>query len=290
MGDARQRRDMMTDGGQLNQLIDAALIEDVGLGDVTTKAVVDRERLGTAWVITREETVVAGLEVFERVFHRLDQSVKITPRSEDGSWLATNERLVELAGPLTSILTAERVALNFLQRLCGIATLTRRYVDAVPEGCTTVIVDTRKTTPSLRALERYAVRCGGGSNHRPRLDGGLLIKDNHIAACGSVTEAIARTRATQGPALRIEVEVTTLDELEEALSARAEVVMLDNMDLETTRQAMKLVRGHALVEASGGITLEEVEPRARLGVDFISVGALTHSAPAVDLTLKVESS
>lgn len=280
----------MIDGGQLEQLIDSALCEDVGLGDVTTNAVVDLGHKGKAWVITREDTVVAGLTVFEGVFHRLDPKVTITPRADDGSWFAKDECLVDLVGPLRSILTAERVALNFLQRLCGVATLTRQYVNAIPEGCNTVIVDTRKTTPGFRALERYAVRCGGGSNHRPRLDGGVLIKDNHIAACGSVTEAIDRTRAMQGPALRIEVEVTTLDELEQALSARAEVVMLDNMDLETTHEAMNLARGHALVEASGGIGPDEVEALARLGVDFISVGALTHSAPAVDLTLKVESS
>jgi nicotinate-nucleotide pyrophosphorylase (carboxylating) len=189
---------------------------------------------------------------------------------------------------MIALLSGERVALNFLQRLCGIATLTKRFVDALPEGSETRIVDTRKTTPGLRALEREAVRSGGGFNHRARLDGGILIKDNHIAAAGSISEAVRRVRNVQGPALRIEVEVTTLKQLDEALLANAEVIMLDNMTLDQVETAMRQIRGRALVEVSGTVQLKHVEALAKLGVDFISVGALTHSAPAIDLSMQVE--
>jgi len=281
-------REVLMDRTEVDRLIDAALVEDVGLGDVTTRSLVTPTARGTARVLTREALTVAGLDLFASVFQRVDRQVEVVARATDGDRIEAGETLSELEGPLASILTAERVALNFLQRLSGVATLTRRYVEEIPSGCPTVIVDTRKTTPGLRALERYAVRCGGGLNHRPRLDGGVLIKDNHIVACGSVAEAVRRAKAAQGPALRIEVEVTTLDELEEAIAAGAEVVMLDNMDLDTTREAMTLTKGKVLVEVSGRMAPEQVAPLARLGVHFISVGALTHSARAIDLSLQVE--
>jgi nicotinate-nucleotide pyrophosphorylase (carboxylating) len=272
---------------QIDRLIDAALAEDIGLGDATTSALVSGDRTGSAYVVSREPLVVAGLRVFERVFHRLDRGVEVGFRVADGARCATADRLADVSGRLASILTGERVALNFLQRLSGIATSTRACVDAIPEGCATAIVDTRKTTPGLRLLERYAVRCGGGVNHRPRLDGGVLIKDNHIALCGSVSAAVRRARAAMGPAHRIEVEVGTLDQLDEALASGAEVIMLDNMSLEDSREAVRRVRGRALVEASGGITRDAVRALAEAGVDFISVGALTHSARAIDLSLEI---
>jgi nicotinate-nucleotide pyrophosphorylase (carboxylating) len=273
---------------QVDRLIDAALAEDVGLGDLTTSALVPGDAAGRAVVVTREPLVTAGLRVFERVFHRLDPRVEVALRGADGERRGAGERLAELAGPLASILTGERVALNFLQRLCGVATLTRAYVDAIPAGCATAIVDTRKTTPGLRALERYAVRCGGGVSHRPRLDGGVLIKDNHLAVCGSVTEAVRRARAAMGPAARIEVEADTLAQVDEALAAGAEVIMLDNMSLDDSRVAVGRIRGKALVESSGKVPIDAVRALAEAGVDFISVGALTHSARAIDLSLEIE--
>lgn len=273
---------------QIDHLIDAALAEDIGLGDLTTSALVPRDAAGRAFVVTREPLVTAGLRVFERVFRRLDPSVAVELRGADGARHDAGDRLADLAGPLASILTGERVALNFLQRLCGIATLTRAYVDAVPLGCAAAIVDTRKTTPGLRALERHAVRCGGGVSHRPGLDGGVLIKDNHIAVCGSVTEAVRRARASMCPAARIEVEVTTLAQVDEAVAARAEVIMLDNMSLDDSREAVRRIRGRALVESSGRVPIEAVRPLAEAGVDFISVGALTHSARSIDLALEIE--
>ena len=273
---------------QLDSVIDAALTEDLGLGDVTTDALIPPGQRGQGRVLTRESFVVAGLKVFTRVFARLDPAVTVTVTVADGDQVEVGAELLRLDGPMASILTGERVGLNFLQRLSGIATLTRRYVEALPADCPTVVVDTRKTTPGLRALERQAVRSGGACNHRPRLDGGVLIKDNHIAACGSVTEAVRRAHQALGPALRVEVEVTTLGELDEALAAGAEVVMLDNMDLELLRQAVERIDRRALIEVSGGVRAEQVGAIGALGVDYISVGALTHSARAIDLSLELE--
>lgn len=278
----------MFDTPQLTALIDAALAEDIGLGDVTTQSLVGGGQKGEARVLTREALVVAGAAMFTGVFRRVDATLQVTPRCSDGDQIGAGEVIMDLQGSLAAILMGERVALNFFQRLCGIATLTRRYVDNLPSNSSTIIVDTRKTTPGLRALERLAVRCGGGHNHRPRLDGGILIKDNHIAVCGSLTAAVEKARAAQGPALRIEVEVTSLDELDEALAARAEVIMLDNMALDAMAEATRRARGKALIEVSGGVTADQVRAVAELGVDFISVGALTHSARAIDLSLKID--
>ncbi len=273
---------------QIDRQIDEALTEDLGLGDVTTHALVPEDLQGRANVVSRQAAVVAGLGVFCRVFERIDAGVRLTRNVPEGARIREGEQLVALEGPLTSILLGERVALNFLQRLCGIATTTASYVDALPVNATTLVVDTRKTTPGLRSLERHAVRCGGGANHRSRLDGGVLIKENHIAACGTAGEAVRRARIALGPALRVEVEVTHLDQLDEVVDAGAEVVMLDNMSNEDVRAAVGHLAGRVLVEASGGITVDRIPALAEAGVDFISVGALTHSAPAIDLSLLVE--
>ena len=282
----------MFDASRYDRLLDRALEEDLGLGDVTTRTLVSSDSRGRALVISKEPLTVAGIPLFARVFQRVDRGIEVVDRAPEGCRLLAGETLARLEGPVSSLLIGERVALNFLQRLCGIATLTREFVEAVPKGAKTKILDTRKTTPGLRALERYAVRQGGGTNHRARLDGGLLIKDNHIAACGSVKEALTRARGAQGPSLRIEIEVSNMDQLEEALAGGAEVVMLDNMTPDEVAEAMSVIgtgsQARALVEVSGNVGVSGVYALSSLGVDFISVGALTHSAPAIDLSMKVE--
>ncbi len=265
-----------------------SLAEDLGLGDVTSPATVPEGKRGSARVIARSAAVVCGLAQFRAVFAHLDEGTVVELGCADGDLVPVAHVVATIEGSLVSILEGERVALNFLGRMSGIATTTRAYVDALADGSETVIVDTRKTTPGHRALERYAVRCGGGHNHRPRLDGGVLIKENHIAAAGSIATAVARARQMQGPALRIEVEVRNLEELEEALAARAEVVMLDNMDIPTVKRAVDRAKGKTLLEVSGGITPDKVGGMSALGVEFISVGSLTHSAPWADLSLLID--
>lgn len=271
------------------RLIEFALSEDVGHGDATSCAAVPRDINVAARVVAREDMVVSGLPVAAAVFEAVDPSVAFRPRTLDGARVPVGFVVAEVAGTAQSLLTAERTALNFLQRLCGVATLTARYVAAVEETGAR-IVDTRKTIPGFRALDKAAVRHGGGTNHRFGLDDGILIKDNHIAAAGSLTAAVQRAREHGGYLLQIEVECDTLEQVHEALAARAEVVLLDNMPPETLRRAVELCRGRARTEASGGISLETVRAVAASGVDFISVGALTHSAPAADLALDFETS
>jgi nicotinate-nucleotide pyrophosphorylase (carboxylating) len=266
-------------------LIEAALAEDLGPGDVTTEAIVPAGAKGEGVILAKAEGILAGLPIAGEVFRRVEREIQFAPQAQDGEPVAPGQVVARLAGPLRGLLTAERVALNFLCRLSGIATLTSRYVEAVALY-PAVILDTRKTTPGWRALEKYAVRCGGGQNHRMGLYDMVLIKDNHIAAAGSLAEAVRRARAS-GAKLAIEVEVRTLEELEEALALGVERVLLDNMDLATLREAVKRARGRAKLEASGGITLENVAAVAATGVDYISVGALTHSAPALDLSLEL---
>ncbi|KIX84544.1 carboxylating nicotinate-nucleotide diphosphorylase [Thermus filiformis] len=267
--------------------LDLWLEEDLGHGDLTSLLLIPEDQVGRGVVLAKEEGVLAGLEVARAVFARVDGRIAFTPLLRDGDALRPGLEVARLEGPLRGILAGERLALNLLQRLSGIATLTRRYVEAV-RGTRAVILDTRKTTPGLRALEKYAVRVGGGRNHRYGLFDGILIKDNHIRAVGGVKEAVRRARAGAPHHLRVEVEVTTLEELEEALEAGADLVLLDNMDLETLREAVRRARGRALLEASGGMSLERVRAVAETGVDFISVGALTHSARALDLSLELE--
>jgi nicotinate-nucleotide pyrophosphorylase (carboxylating) len=273
----------------LPSLIDAivlrALDEDLSAGDVTTEACIDAAATATANAVARSEIVACGAPVVARVFALIDPALRFSVVTADGAIAARGATLWTVTGRARSILMGERVALNFAQRMSGVATITRAYVAAVPSGSTTRITDTRKTTPGLRVLERYAVRVGGGKNHRDNLSSAVLIKDNHIAACGGVARAIERARAFAPHTCRIECEVDTLDQLDEALAAGADIVLLDNMDTPTVVEAVRRARGKAITEASGGITLARITELAKVGVDAISAGALTHSAPSADIGL-----
>jgi nicotinate-nucleotide pyrophosphorylase (carboxylating) len=270
------------------RIIDLALEEDLASGDLTTEACIPRDAEAVANAVARSALVACGGPVFARVFSRVDPSLAVTARVEEGAEAGEGTVLWSVHGRARSILMGERVALNFVQRLCGVATVARRYAQAVPPGCKTRIIDTRKTTPGLRVLERYAVRMGGAKNHRDNLGSAVLIKDNHIAACKGVRPAIERARAWAPHTARVECEVETFAELDEALAAGADIVLLDNMSTEDVAEAVRRVAGRALVEASGGISLTRVAELARAGVDAISVGALTHSAPAADVGLDFE--
>ena len=269
-------------------MIDRALSEDIGGGDVTTAALVPEDATGRAVLTQKAPGVIAGLWVAEAVFHRVDPALRWRALvEEDGEWREGGP-VAEVSGPSRSILTGERVALNFLQRLSGVATLTARYVRAV-EGTGARILDTRKTTPGLRALEKEAVLVGGGANHRGGLFDALLVKENHSAMAGGVGPATRAALAAAG-GLPVEVECATLDELREALEAGAPRVLLDNMSIDEMKEAVSLTAGRAELEASGGVDLESVRAIAETGVDFISVGALTHSAPALDISLILHDS
>jgi nicotinate-nucleotide pyrophosphorylase (carboxylating) len=267
-----------------------ALAEDAAWRDVTTGALVPLDQQGRAVIIAKAPGVLAGLPVAEAVFHTLDASLPFEAAAADGARLSPGQVVARIDGALNPILRGERVALNFLQRLSGVATATARLVEAL-EGLPTHLLDTRKTTPGLRALEKYAVRVGGGHSHRFNLADGILIKDNHLAALKArgqgIAEAVRLARLGSPHTLRVEIEVTSVDQALEALAAGAEVLLLDNMDLEDMRRVAGVARGRALTEASGGITLENVRAVAESGVDFISVGAITHSAPALDMSLEV---
>jgi nicotinate-nucleotide pyrophosphorylase (carboxylating) len=269
----------------VDPIVDRALAEDLVSGDVTTEACIDAEAKAVAQGVARVALVTCGAPVVARVFARIDPRLAFDVVVADGERAARGAVLWRISGSARSILMGERVALNFAQRMSGVATATRVYVDAVPAGSTTRITDTRKTTPGLRLLERYAVRAGGGRNHRDNLGSAVLIKDNHIAACGSVAKAIARARDRAPHTCRVECEVDTLEQLDEALEAGADVILLDNMDTPTVAQAVKRVAGRAILEASGGITPARVAELSKAGVDALSVGALTHSSPAADIGL-----
>lgn len=268
----------------LERVVEAALVEDVGTGDVTTEATVDADAVGTAELVTRAPGVVAGLEAAEAVFRALDPEIRFERLVDEGQTVTTPTAVARVSGPLRAILTGERTALNLLARLSGIATLTKRYVDAVA-GTGAAILDTRKTTPGLRVLEKQAVAAGGGRNHRFGLDDGVLVKDNHLRAAGSIRDSVDRLRASTD--LPIEVECDTLDQVAEALEAGVDAILLDNMSLDQLRAAVALAGGRARLEASGGVTLETVRAIAETGVDEISIGALTHSAPALDVSLEL---
>ena len=268
----------------VDDVIARALAEDLGGGDVTTLATVPAETRAEARIVARAAGVVAGLPVAARVFAHVDRRVEVALVARDGERVRPGQSVATLAGPARAILSGERVALNFLQHLSGIATRTARFVERVA-GTGARILDTRKTIPGLRLLAKYAVRCGGGQNHRFGLYDGILIKDNHIAAAGSLAAAVARARALAPHLARVEVEVETLDQVREALAAGADLLLLDNMPLDEMRQAVALCRGRAQTEASGGITEETVRAVAETGVDFISIGALTHSVSALDFSL-----
>lgn len=263
-----------------------ALAEDIGRGDLTTQATVPPDVRGIAELRFRVPGVVCGLPVAAAVFRQLDPDVAFAALVREGERLALPATVARIEGRAAALLTAERVALNLVARMAATATLTRRYVDAVA-GTRAQILDTRKTTPGLRALEKYAVRVGGGRNHRLGLDDGILIKDNHLRIAGSVAAAIARTHRAAPPGIRVEVEVETLDELREALAAGADMILLDNMPPALMREAVVLVAGRVPLEASGGVTLETVRAIAETGVDFISAGALTHSAGSLDIALDI---
>jgi nicotinate-nucleotide pyrophosphorylase (carboxylating) len=266
-----------------------ALEEDLASGDVTTEACIAEDARCTAHAVARQPLVVAGGAVFARVFQRVDPSCRTEVCLADGVRAEAGARLWTVQGPARAVLMGERTALNLVQRMSGIATLTRAHVDALAPGSHTRITDTRKTTPGLRALERYAVRAGGGRNHRDNLGSAVLIKDNHVIAAGGVRVAIERARAYAPHTSRVECEVDSLEQLEEALAAGADVVLLDNMPTDMVREAVRRTAGRALLEASGGITLARVRELSEAGVDAISVGALTHSAPAVDIGLDFEA-
>ncbi len=271
----------------LNTLIPAALEEDLDGGDVTTKAIVPPEATANARIMARAPGVVAGLVIAERVFRHLNPRIQIVFHKNDGDTVAANEVLCSLSGDAQTLLSGERVALNFLQRLSGIATRTRQFVKAVA-GTGAVILDTRKTTPGWRLLEKWAVRLGGGQNHRMGLYDMVLIKENHIAIAGSITRAVQAVRAAYGEQFAVEVEVRNLTELEEALALNVDRILLDNMGVPQLRQAVERVNGRVPLEASGGVTLETVRDIAETGVQFISVGELTHSAPALDISMLID--
>ena len=285
---------------QIEEIIDHALAEDLGKGDVTTEALIPSGQQGSGFVVAKKESILAGINVAKQVFHRVAPELKVEILLEDGARVEPGSKIAKVSGSIASILKAERVALNYLQRLSGIASETNRYVARV-EGLPVRIMDTRKTTPGLRSLEKYAVRVGGGENHRMNLGDGILIKDNHLVALRSqglnIKEIVAKARhnapsSSRGAPIKserrsnlqarqpqVEVEVITVSEALEAVEAGADIVMLDNMNLEDMRKAVKSIHGRALIEASGGITLDNVRAVAETGVDFISIGALTHSAP-----------
>jgi len=271
-------------GFDLDDFVRRTFAEDLGTGgDVTSNATIPADAHFVAEMNARQEIVVAGIEIAAAFFRALDPEVRVEELTEDGSRVAPGTVLMRLDGNARAMLTAERSALNTLQHLSGIATLTRTYVDAIA-GTGTVLIDTRKTIPGLRALEKYAVRMGGAQNHRMRLDDGVLIKDNHVAVCGGVAEAVRSAKAAN-TGLAVQVEVDRIGQIEPALEAGADRLLLDNMDPAMLRQAVKLVDGRVPLEASGGVTLETIRSIAETGVNFISVGRITQSAPAVDIGL-----
>jgi nicotinate-nucleotide pyrophosphorylase (carboxylating) len=272
----------------VDRLIDMALAEDIGPGDITTDHTVPYEAVGQAVIVAKEDLVIAGLAVAQRVFERLDAGIRFVCRYDDGDRIAKGLTVVSLSGRLAPLLTGERTALNFLQRLSGIATHVHAYV-ATLQGHCVQLLDTRKTTPGWRELEKYAVKTGGGTNHRMGLYDAVLIKDNHIASAGGIGAAVQRVKAHISPGMTIEVETATLDEVRQALQAGAHIIMLDNMDLDQIRAAVELVAGRAKLEVSGGVTRQHLSALAATGVDYISSGALTHSARAVDLSMKISA-
>ncbi|BEU27512.1 carboxylating nicotinate-nucleotide diphosphorylase [Paraburkholderia sp. 22B1P] len=274
----------MYDRFAVDRLIDLWLLEDVGYGDLTAQTMIDEDAAGAFVMNARENLIVAGIDVALRVFQRYDSSLTVKKHLGDGARAEKGAILLSVSGNARSLLTAERTALNIVQRMSGIANETARYVKAI-EGTKARLLDSRKTTPGLRMLEKHAVACGGGLNHRLGLDNGVMIKDNHIAVAGSIEAAVARVRKTLPVLTKIEVECDRLDQVADALKTDVDVIMLDNMPLEAMREAVKMVNGKAKVEASGGIRLETIRPIAETGVDYISTSKIMQSAPAVDIGL-----
>ena len=273
------------DAGHYRELVRRALAEDLGWGDVTTEGVIERDQKGHGIIVVKCECVLAGLDIACEAFRQLDPGVAVNVFMSDGAACRPGDVVAEFVGAATALLTAERTALNFMQRLSGIATMTRAFVQA--SGGRITILDTRKTTPLLRVLEKYAVRAGGGVNHRSGLDDGILIKDNHIRLAGGVAAAVTRMRKTNRE-MPTEVEAQTLDQVDEALSAGADIVLLDNLSTEELAEAVRRCRGRAKTEISGGVTLARVPELAAVGADYVSIGALTHSAPSSDISFEIE--
>lgn len=275
----------ITEKLHVDELIKLALQEDISNEDVSTNAVMPEYRKGTVQLLAKQEGVIAGLQVFARVFTLLDENTQVKLYATDGELVKRGQLLGDVTGDIRVLLSGERVALNYLQRMSGIATYTKKVSDLLA-GSQTKLLDTRKTTPNMRIFEKYAVRVGGGHNHRYNLSDGILLKDNHIGAAGGVKNAVKMAREYASFVRKIEVEVETLEQLEEALSAGADIVMLDNMDVETMKKAVALCKGKAETECSGNVTAENIERIKDIGVDYVSSGALTHSAPILDLSLK----
>jgi nicotinate-nucleotide pyrophosphorylase (carboxylating) len=271
---------------QLDTLVRLALEEDIGSGDRTTSITLDPQTFGKAKAIAKEPLVLAGLTPFVRVFQILSQEVEVLFLEKEGELLPKGSTVIELRGPLDVLLTGERTALNFLQHLSGIATLTSQFVSKIKQS-RVILLDTRKTTPCLRALEKESVRLGGGSNHRMGLFDGILIKDNHIKACGGIRQAVEKAKACKNPLIKIEIEVTTIQELREALVSGPDMIMLDNMKIEDMKMAVDITGGSIPLEASGNITLESIEEVACTGVNYISVGAITNAAKASDISMHI---
>ncbi|MGH9348959.1 MAG: carboxylating nicotinate-nucleotide diphosphorylase [Vicinamibacterales bacterium] len=274
------------DPGVYRELVRRALAEDLGWGDVTTEATIERDQKGRGVIVCKSACVIAGLDVAFETFRQLDPVASTKVYHADGSPCGPGDHVAEIAGAAAALLTAERTALNFMQRLSGIATLTRRFVDA--SGGRITVLDTRKTTPLLRALEKYAVRAGGGINHRSGLDDGILIKENHVRLAGGVANAVTRMRKANRE-MPTEVEAQSLDQVDEALHAGADIVLLDNLSTPDIVAAVRRCRGRAKTEISGGVTLARLPELVATGADYVSVGALTHSAPAADLSFELES-
>lgn len=268
----------------IDEIIEAALIEDMPEGDITSESIIDPKSVSEAHMISREKGVLAGIEIAESVFKKIDHTVEFKKIIKDGQEFNESHRLAQIKGSSISILKGERLALNFIQRLSGIATLTKKCTNVL-KGTKTKLLDTRKTTPCLRMLEKYAVRMGGGVNHRLNLSEMILIKDNHLQLVGSIKESIQRARQSVGDKIKIEVETTCLDEVKEALQYGADIIMLDNMTPQEIRRAVTLVKGKVPLEVSGNINLDNLSEVAGLGVDFISVGSLTHSYKSLDISL-----
>lgn len=277
----------MLNNYQIDGLIRRALEEDIGTGDVTTNSTVSANRTARGRLIAKEPGVICGLPIFGRVFELLEPGIELNCRVREGSFVPQGAVVAEISGPARQILTGERVALNFLQHLSGIATRTHEAVTLVA-GSKAAIVDTRKTTPGLRALEKYAIRIGGGANHRFNLSDGVLIKDNHIRAAGGITQAVAAARQNAVHTLKIEVEAETMGQVEEAIACKADIIMLDNMTTEEMTKAVRFIHGRAIVEASGNMGEKDLKEVAATGVDLISIGALTHSVRALDISLRFE--
>lgn len=267
----------------LEKFIKEALEEDIGSGDITTNAIISDKETAAGKVIAKEDLILCGLNIVKNIFSYLDKNIEITPSFTDGEKASKGNTLLTFSGNTRSLLSGERVALNILQRLSGIATLTAKFVEKVPHSVK--ILDTRKTTPGMRFLEKYAVRCGGGSNHRFGLYDALLIKDNHIKAAGSITKTVEKVRKKIPQPQKIEVEVKNMDEVKEALLMECDVIMLDNMPSDLIKEAVRIINKKAMIEISGNIGLNNIENIASLGIDSISIGSITHSAPAVDISM-----